>query len=977
MGLSLALVAGTAIGLAAGSLISTPALATGPQAEPISAPGSPERVDRLIVTTSFPTVPDATVESVTNRAAADVGLEIASETSAAISRTMTVVELGTTLTLAEATTLADEMEQSPAVIRATPDYRVRPAVTTPNDPSLGSLWGLWNTDTAQGGFSVRGPVAWPTTTGNGAVVAVLDTGITAHPDLDAQVLAGYDFISSVATANDGDGRDADPTDPGDWITSAEADPWGAFPYCGGGNSGREPLASSWHGTHVSGTIAAIRGNSLGIVGVAPGARILPVRVLGKCGGTASDIIAAIEWASGGSVSGVPANSTPADVINMSLGGVSPCFPELEEAIRNAVDRGSTVVVAAGNSNTYPAFPGDCADVISVAASARTGAKAYYSSFGSVVDVTAPGGDYRVDTEILSTVNSGTQGPVGPGYRAYQGTSMAAPHVAGVAALLMGALPSLTPAQVEARIKVSTQPFGSSTFCGGGCGTGYVDAGAAVATLFPRAPASVSVLPDPTSVLVGWSPPQDDGGSAVLHYEIAHTSDDSTWITDDTVTGTSATITGLVTGTPYKVRVRAVNALGTGAWITSSSPVAPRAPAVPSAPRTPGTTAGNGSVAVAWSPPADDGGRPVTGYAVETSTDDSTWTSRGTVAGTSTTIAALTNGQTYVVRVAAVNAIGQGPWVTTAGTPVAPPPPPPPPAPPADSGGGGAPLPPAPAIARPGPPEIGTALAGDGTIAMTWNTPDDTGGAPVDAYIVELISVDGTDSVDDSAQVSITAMAYVFTDLVNGTSYRVRVSAVNRAGQGAWSDWSPKVVPLGPAGAPRNLMTTAGDSSATLAWTPPDQTGGSPVQGYRVEVRQGTSVQDLAVTATSTSLVGLRNGTTYSLRVAAATAYGTGAWSDAVWVRPRATPVTAPTQVRASISKGTVRVTWSRPATGDPLRYVVSASINGRPAKRVDVTNATLSIFRVPPRSASVTVSVSAVDRYGRGPASKPVQPRPG
>src|SRR5690606_31257016 len=150
------------------------------------------------------------------------------------------------------------------------------------------------------------------THGNGVVVAVLDTGITRHGDLDANVLPGYDFISDAGKANDGDGRDNDPSDPGDWVTLNQ---------CPGGNRAEN---SSWHGTHVAGTIAAVTNNAKGVAGTAFGARILPVRVLGTCGGYDSDIADAIVWAAGGSVSGVPTNANPAEVINLSLGGGGAC-----------------------------------------------------------------------------------------------------------------------------------------------------------------------------------------------------------------------------------------------------------------------------------------------------------------------------------------------------------------------------------------------------------------------------------------------------------------------------------------------------------------------------------------------------------------------------------------------------------------------------------------------------------------------------
>ena len=316
------------------------------------------------------------------------------------------------------------------------------------------------------------PTAWDTADGTGVTVAVLDTGIVAHPDLDANVVGGYDFVSSATAARDGNGRDANPADEGDWYARNE---------CGKG----VPAAnSSWHGTHVAGTIAAVTGNASGVAGVAFGAKVQPVRVLAKCGGTLSDIADAITWASGGSVAGVPANPNPAKVINMSLGGGGTCGATYQNAINGAVARGTTVVVAAGNSGANAASyqPSSCQGVVVVAASDREGNRAYYSNYGAVVDVTAPGGETQTAANgVLSTLNSGTTVPASPVYAYYQGTSMAAPHVAGLAALVLGEK-AHTPAELEAVLKAGVRALPGS--CTGGCGTGLVDAAKTVAALVP-------------------------------------------------------------------------------------------------------------------------------------------------------------------------------------------------------------------------------------------------------------------------------------------------------------------------------------------------------------------------------------------------------------------------------------------------------------------------------------------------------------
>ncbi|MBB5876910.1 S8 family peptidase [Xanthomonas rydalmerensis] len=365
-----------------------------------------------------------------------------------------VVKASRPLDRAEAETLMRQIAADPNVEYVEVDQRMTIALT-PNDPRLGDQWAF---GTSNAGINVRS--AWDKATGDGVVVAVIDTGITSHPDLNANVLQGYDFISDADAARDGNGRDSDPSDEGDWAAAGEC------------YSGSPASNSSWHGTHVAGTIAAVTNNGTGVAGTAFKAKILPVRVLGKCGGYTSDIADAITWASGGTVSGVPANQNPAEVINMSLGGSGTCSSTYQNAINGAVGRGTTVVVAAGNSSTNvsSSVPANCNNVIAVAATTSSRAKASYSNYGAGIDISAPG------SNILSTLNDGTTTPGNPSYASYNGTSMATPHVAGVVALMQSVAPTaLTPAQVESTIKNTAASFS----CSQGCGAGLLDANAAV------------------------------------------------------------------------------------------------------------------------------------------------------------------------------------------------------------------------------------------------------------------------------------------------------------------------------------------------------------------------------------------------------------------------------------------------------------------------------------------------------------------
>ncbi len=368
----------------------------------------------------------------------------------------------------------------PQVEFAEPD-RIATIQLVPNDPSFASQWHYHE---PVGGLNL--PLAWSKSTGAGVTVAVIDTGYRPHADLAANVVAGYDFITSSVVGNDGNGRDTSALDPGDNVRAGE---------CG---AGLPAQTSSWHGTHVAGTIAAVTGNGVGVAGVAYGAKVQPVRVLGKCGGFMSDIADAIIWASGGAVPGAPVNATPARVINLSLGGGGACDATTQAAIDSARGRNTVVVVAAGNANTDASstVPANCAGVITVAAVGRGGARAYYSNYGSRVDVAAPGGDQSVSASdgIRSTFNAGTSRPGSDSYGYYQGTSMAAPHVAGVVALMLARAPGLTPDGVEARLKASTRPL--PVTCTAGCGTGIVDASAAVDAALGAAP---SPAPAPAPV----------------------------------------------------------------------------------------------------------------------------------------------------------------------------------------------------------------------------------------------------------------------------------------------------------------------------------------------------------------------------------------------------------------------------------------------------------------------------------------------
>jgi serine protease len=374
-----------------------------------------------------------------------------------------VLRMDKRLTVDQARTLAQAIQSGDSNVEYAEPDRIMRIQLVPNDPSYASQWHYYET---AGGLTA--PTAWDKSTGAGITVAVIDTGYRPHADLVANIVPGYDFIGDTFVSNDGNGRDADALDPGDAVAANE---------CGGTHAAQ---SSSWHGTHVAGTIAAVTNNAVGVAGVAYGAKVMPVRVLGKCGGYTSDIADAITWASGGTVSGVTATATPARVLNLSLGGSGACDTTTQTAINGARSRGTVVVVAAGNSNANAAnySPASCAGVITVAAVGRTGGRAYYSNYGASVEVAAPGGDMSTGSTngVLSTLNAGTSAPGADSYAYYQGTSMATPHVAGVVALMLAKNAALTPDQVDAMLKSTARAFPATC---SQCGAGIVNASAAV------------------------------------------------------------------------------------------------------------------------------------------------------------------------------------------------------------------------------------------------------------------------------------------------------------------------------------------------------------------------------------------------------------------------------------------------------------------------------------------------------------------
>jgi serine protease len=380
-----------------------------------------------------------------------------------------------------------------AVEYATPDGRKQAHGLGPNDPlysgtpGLAGQTGQWYLQAPQPTPSgtttaaVDAAGAWGISTGaSGVVIADLDTGVRFdHPDLlkaslGGKLLPGYDFVgcdggggancpagSSFDAANDGDGWDPDPSDPGDWLTAADL----KLPVF---SSGCSQESSSWHGTRTAGILGALTNNGTGIAGIAWNSYLLPVRVLGKCGGYDSDIIAGMLWAAGLTVAGAPANPYPARIINMSLGSPNACAASYQDAIRQVAARGVVVVVSAGNEGGPVDEPANCPGAIGVAGVRHVGSTVGYSSLGPEAALAAPAGNCVTATgtpclfSIDTTTNLGATAPGASSYtdqiNANVGTSFSAPIVSGTASLMLSVNGNLTPAQVAARLKSAARAF---------------------------------------------------------------------------------------------------------------------------------------------------------------------------------------------------------------------------------------------------------------------------------------------------------------------------------------------------------------------------------------------------------------------------------------------------------------------------------------------------------------------------------------
>ncbi len=866
---------------------------------------------------------------------------------------------------ADAAAIARSLERRGDVVWAEPDVLAFPQTppSLPDDPRFAEQWDMWDGG-GSADFSVKGPLVWGSTTGSPAVVvAVIDTGSTAHPDLSGTTIPGYDFITQAVRANDGDGRDADPSDTGDFLTADEVAPGGAFAGC---NRGREKR-SSWHGTHVAGTINALQGNGEGVTGLAPSVKVQHVRVLGKCGGWGSDIADGMVWAAGGAVPGVPATANPAHVLNLSLGGPAvECPAFFADAVNEVLGLGSSIVVAAGNEKSPVSgfYPANCPGVIAVASTDRLGQRSGFSNVGESdgeVALAAPG------SVILSTVNSGAQGPGAPGYAFYSGTSMAAPHVAAAASLLYSAGvtdPDIVRARLESAVTDFPTGVPSDVACDTTkCGAGILDVsrlelGAPVAAA-PGPPVNLThTALSETSLTLEWDAPSDDGGSPVATYQVEQRVGSSAFQWVRTTAVPSVDLENLLPTGSYFFRVRAVNAAGEGAWSDEYGPVTLREVTQPGAPTILGhTLLGDTSLLLEWEEPSDTGGDNLA-YEVELRAGTSPWQLQTITPFTSVQVDNLVPSAEYLFRVRAKNGSGPGAWSDEYG--------------PVTLQG----------LSKPGTPTgLTHSTLSDTSLTLAWEAPEDAGGGPLTYEVAQKVGLSAFNLVTTTSETSID-----ITGLQPTGAYMWRVRALN--GGPAPGEWSAPYGPVtlrevDPPSEPQDIEVSAsGTSNLIVTWRAPASLGGAPVT-YDVEyTSDGLWEKHASTTAVSTAITGLSRGVSYSVRVAARNSGGTSGWvySDLATI-PEPGPPLAVDSRTISVALGKVgrlyrgALAWTPPA-GEVTSYRVRVKRAGKPwsawvtytSGNINLAAPRLTLSKLV-RNSRYIIAIQAVNGYGRSPVA--------
>ena len=778
---------------------------------------------------------------------------------------MSTLELPAPVSTAQARLLAEQLQASPGIARAEPDYVIQLDDSgtggSPFGPDAGVAvqavqqsppWGLDRID-QRVGLDERYIYD---SSGAGVTAYIVDTGIRAtHSDFGGRVAPGAEFI----------------------------------------HDGRGTADCLGHGTHVAGTLGGAT------YGVAKAVTLVPVRVFGCSGSTTtSAVLSGMYWAVQDHPSHAPA------VMNLSLG--SSASAVMDAAVVAAIEDNISVSVASGNSGVDACWdsPARVEQAITVNASSYPDAAPAFSNYGRCTDIYAPGSNVVSASNVSDTATS-----------TMNGTSMATPHVAGVAARYLSVHPAATPAQVQAAILTGATPVDFEPGIPEDAKKLLYSNAELLAT--PSAPTNLAANSLDASASVAFTPPASDGGAAISTYQYS-VDDGTTWITRNPASTTSPlVIAGLTNGTTYSVRLRAVNSVGGG---SPSDPVVVTPRSTPGAPTIVVGEPGNSGASLSFTAPASDGGAPISNY--QYSTDNgASWITR-TPASTASplVITGLANGRTYQFRLRAVNVVGAGtPSAAVAVTP-------------------------APSV--PGPPAVFTVLPSDGAVSVWLTPPASDGGQVISNYKY---------STDDGATwiTRVPASAnfpVVITGLTNGTTYPARFRAVNSVGDGGISASIP-ITPATLPSEPTNLVATAGDRSASVAFTASASDGGSAITNYEFSLDDGANWYSSIPPSTTSPLVisYLTNRTTYQVRLRAINEVGEGKPSAAVSVTPM-----SPSEVFVPVTP--VRVADTRANEGAAVPFPVQKA---KLSPQVPLAVPVAGSFGVPADAGAVSLNVTVVD----------------
>ena len=764
-------------------------------------------------------------------------------------------------------------------------------------------WGLDRID--QRALPVNSKYSY-TQTGSGVTAYVIDTGINpVHTDFSGRIRSGFSAVADANGSND----------------------------CHG------------HGTHVAGTIGGTK------YGVAKSVSLVPIRVLGCDGsGSVSGVISGIDWAVANHLAGVPA------VANLSIGG--GLSSTLNSAIARGTADGITMVVAAGNDglDACSYSPSSEPSAITVGATTSVDARATYSNTGTCVDIFAPGSSI-VSDYIGSTTATATM----------SGTSMASPHVAGVAALYLQTNPTATPATVASTLlTAATNGLPTNAGIGSPSKLLYSASFAAAPTTVPTAPPTLTATAADRSVSLAWTTPSSNGGSAITDYIIQFTSgSNTTWTTfvDGVSIALATTVTGLTSGVVYTFRVAAVNTVGTSPTSVTAAAM-PTLAGAPSQPVGLIGTSGRLTAALSWTAPLSTNGAAISDYIVQYSADNgATWLTFTDGVSTSlvASVTGLLAGTTYLFRVAAQNSFGVGAQsATTSVTPTA--------------------------FSQ---PSIVRSIRATATLlgaTITWTAPSDNGGVAITMYVLDY-STDNGVSYSGRITTSATASSASIAGLTGGVPHLVRVRAANAYGSSPDATATTTPIAVLVPSAPRSVSTSVSYNSATVYWATPLSNGGAVIANYVVEFSSNaatswTRSSLLSSFSRAFTLRNLAGGTSYQVRVVAINAAGESAPSVAATAVPLANTVpTAPRYFNGFLSSAgtTAYLSWSNPSsnggaelltsyvevsTDNAVTWSAAASI-AAPARTVTISGLTTGI--------NYSYRVSVKNSVGRSTYSNIVQ----